>query len=209
MSLFSSCECWKPNSSIREVFGINFNYWDISKALASMTLMSIFTSWKKYCYSTKVEIQTKTLFSGKLQNVWSDSISQLILECTDIMNLFSPFLHFRFLLSIWCKSLYYSPVCYTPPASTSPVPWLQVWVTTQHSNSDLQVEKPRTDEMAQEVGYLATKCDNLSLIPSPHMVQREELYPITSTGKWWHKCKRVYTQINSMKLKLKNLKNFS
>lgn len=55
---FSSCECWKPNSSIRKVFGINFSYWDISKALASMTLMSIFTSWKKYCYSTKVEIQT-------------------------------------------------------------------------------------------------------------------------------------------------------
>lgn len=71
----SSCECWKPSSSIREVFGINFNYWDISKALASMTLMSIVTSWKKYCYSTK-EIKTKALFSGKLQNAWSDSISQ-------------------------------------------------------------------------------------------------------------------------------------
>lgn len=119
-------------------FNINFNYWDISKTLASMTLMSIFTSWKKVLYYSTKEIQTKTLFSGKLQNAWSDSSSQLILECTDIINLFSPFLHFRFLLSLF----HYSPVCYNPPAPTSPVPWLQVWVTTQHYNSDLQIEKP-------------------------------------------------------------------
>lgn len=50
--------------------------------------------------------------------------------------------------------------------------WLKVGATTQHSNSALQVEKPRTAETTQGVNLLALLP---SLIPGPHMVQREEL----------------------------------
>lgn len=132
---------------------------------------------------------------------------QLILECTDII----IYLVLSYISdSFWVFDIslfHYSPFCINSPASTSPVLWLQVWVTTQHYNINWEIQ-----DCWDGPGV------NLVTLPPSVTIWAWLLVPIwykgrnylmTSIGKWRHKCKHVYTQINNMKLKLKNLKNFS